>query len=408
MIRHITLLTFSLLLFTLFYLNNRYEWFMMNETIGVMHFIAFGIIIAAMSLTLIFRRSRLFFALLLLLGFAFFAELFDYLRHTYRDLSYRDDVGTLFDFFVLSFLPLSMIVLSFFKDRGVITFLGWLRFFVVTVLWILFVYTLVSQVDVVLWFQEHKFLPFTFLNLTDISFTLSLISLIAFLSYAFFRPKQTEWIFLVAFFGLILAAVLPKTLDHFIILSTIVSLLVVIDIISRSYYMAYLDELTELKGRRAMNEALVRLGNQYTLVMGDIDHFKSFNDTYGHDVGDEVLKLVASDIAKVKGGGEAYRWGGEEFVIVFPNKEATETLDSVEKVRAAIEKHPFYLRDKNRPQEKPKEVKKRIMSPETLYVTMSFGVASKTKADVSAMDVMKRADTKLYEAKEAGRNCVRH
>ena len=408
MTRHLILLFFTIVLFTLFYLNNSYEWFMMNETIGVMHFVAMGIILSALSLTLVFRRSRLFFALLLLLGFTFFAELFDYLRHTQRHLAYRDEVGSFFDFFILTFLPLSMIVLSFFKDRGVITFLGWLRFFVVTVLWVTFVYVLTAQVEMLLWFKEHKFLPFTLFNLTDISLLLLLLSVSVFILFAFLKPKQTEWIFLSAFFGLILVAVLPKTLDHFIILTTLFSLLVVIDIISRSYYMAYLDELTELQGRRAMNEALVRLGSQYTLVMGDIDHFKKFNDTYGHDVGDEVLKLVASELVKVKGGGEAYRWGGEEFVLIFANKEAEDTLDFVEKVRVGIEKHPFYLRDKNRPDEKPKDVQKRLTSPETLYVTMSFGVASKAKEDMSSADVIKRADTKLYEAKEAGRNCVRH
>lgn len=408
MIRHITLLSFTFFLLLLFYFNNTYEWFMMNESIGIMHFVAIVIIVVSLSLTLIFRRSRLFFALLLLFGFAFFAELFDYLRHTQKNLTYRDGVGTLFDFFVLTFLPLSMIVLSFFKDRGVITLLGWLRFFVVTVLWVTFVYTLTAQLEMLVWFKAQKFLPFDFFNMTDITFVVLLVSFSVFMVNAFLRPKETEWIFLSAFFGLIIAAVLPKTLDHFIILTTLFAILVIVDIISRSYYMAYLDELTELKGRRAMNEALVRLGGQYTLVMGDIDHFKKFNDTYGHDVGDEVLKLVASELVKVKGGGEAYRWGGEEFVLIFPNKEAEQTLDYVEKVRRGIEKHPFYLRDKSRPDEKPKEVKKRLTSPQTLYVTMSFGVASKAKEDLNAADVIKRADGKLYEAKESGRNCVKY
>lgn len=408
MIRHIILFSFTFFLLLLFYLNNAHEWFMMNERIGAMHFVALGIILISLTLTLIFRRSRLFFALLLLLGFAFFAELFDYLRHTQKNLSYRDDVGTLFDFFVLTFLPLSMIALSFFKDRGVITLLGWLRFFVVTVMWVTFVYILTAQVDMLGWFKAQKFLPFDVFNMTDITFMILLSSFVLFIIYAFLKPKTTEWIFLSAFFGLIIAAVLPKTLDHFIILTTFFALLIMVEIISRSYYMAYLDELTELKGRRAMNEALVRLGGQYTLVMGDIDHFKKFNDTYGHDVGDEVLKLVASELVKVKGGGEAYRWGGEEFVLIFPNKEAEQTLDYVEKVRMGIEKHPFYLRDKSRPDEKPKEVQKRLTSPQTLYVTMSFGVASKRKEDLGATEVIKRADGKLYEAKESGRNCVRH
>jgi diguanylate cyclase (GGDEF)-like protein len=142
--------------------------------------------------------------------------------------------------------------------------------------------------------------------------------------------------------------------------------------------------------------------------MGDIDHFKKFNDTYGHDTGDEVLRLVATELAKVKGGGEAFRWGGEEFVLLFAGKEAVDTVSFVEKVREGIEKHPFYIRDKNRPDEKPKEVKKRITSPKKVKITMSFGIASKSKTDQNPDDVMKKADKKLYAAKEAGRNCVIH
>ncbi|MGB0734344.1 MAG: GGDEF domain-containing protein, partial [Pontibacterium sp.] len=86
--------------------------------------------------------------------------------------------------------------------------------------------------------------------------------------------------------------------------------------------MAYIDELTEIPGRRALQRKLSLIGKRYTLVMVDIDHFKKFNDTYGHDVGDQVLRLVASKLAKVNGGGSAFRYGGEEFTLLFPRKTA--------------------------------------------------------------------------------------
>ncbi len=408
MIRNVTLALFGLTFYLLFYFNNQHEWFMMNETIGVMHFVALAIIGFALSLSLVFHRSRLFFVLLVLVGFSFLAELFEYLRHNHSGLAYRSSVGVLFDMYVVTIAPLFIVIISFLKDRGVITLLGWTRTFVITVLWLGFVYFLIAQVGFVHWMRTYDFLPFDLLGMSDISLSLLIISVMLFALRAYFKPQPTEYIYLLAIFGVVTVVVLPKTLDHFIIMTTIIALLIVIDIISRSYYMAYIDELTELKGRRAMNEALVKLGSQYTLVMGDIDHFKKFNDTYGHDTGDEVLKLVASEIAKVKGGGEAYRWGGEEFVLLFPGKEAAETVPFVEKVRVGIEKHPFFIRDKNRPDEKPEKVKKRITSPKKVQITMSFGIASKSKSDQTPEEVMKKADIKLYAAKEAGRNCVIH
>ncbi|HAG79498.1 MAG TPA: GGDEF domain-containing protein, partial [Pseudomonas sp.] len=75
-------------------------------------------------------------------------------------------------------------------------------------------------------------------------------------------------------------------------------LMLVTAIAHEAYLMAFRDELTGLPGRRALNERLQRLGRQYVLAMADVDHFKRFNDTYGHDVGDQVLKMVASRLRK--------------------------------------------------------------------------------------------------------------
>ncbi len=73
----------------------------------------------------------------------------------------------------------------------------------------------------------------------------------------------------------------------------------------------------------------------------DIDHFKRFNDTYGHDTGDQVLRLVAAGLSRVTGGGHAYRCGGEEFNILFPGKTTSEVVDHLEQLRAAIESRSF-------------------------------------------------------------------
>jgi len=79
-----------------------------------------------------------------------------------------------------------------------------------------------------------------------------------------------------------------------------------------------------LPSRRALIERLPSLGRRYTVAMVDVDHFKNFNDTYGHDAGDQVLRMVASRLGEVSGGGTAFRYGGEEFTILFPGKGGKE------------------------------------------------------------------------------------
>ncbi|KAB3529819.1 GGDEF domain-containing protein [Alkaliphilus serpentinus] len=170
--------------------------------------------------------------------------------------------------------------------------------------------------------------------------------------------------------------------------------------------MSYLDELTGLPGRRALKEAMLKLSGNYVIAMLDIDFFKKFNDRYGHDVGDEVLKMVAANIKQVHGNGKAYRYGGEEFTILFPGKTVSEALPLLEEVRQIIEKRSFVLRGKNRPKNKPKTVTKNNGQQKKLSITISIGVAEKTNDTRLPQDVLKNADKALYRAKKKGRNCV--
>ena len=119
--------------------------------------------------------------------------------------------------------------------------------------------------------------------------------------------------------------------------------------------MAYRDQLTGLSARRALNEALQRVGGQYTVAMVDIDHFKKFNDRYGHDIGDQVLRMVAAKLAEVGGGGRAFRYGGEEFTILFPGRAVDESLPYLERIRKAVEETRFTVRGPGRPRRKPKK-----------------------------------------------------
>ena len=195
-------------------------------------------------------------------------------------------------------------------------------------------------------------------------------------------------------------------------------------IIETSYLLAYHDELTTLPARRALKDALLRLEPPYSIAMVDIDHFKRCNDTYGHDTGDQVLRMVASRLARVSGGGQAYRCGGEEFAIVFPGKTTSDVLDHLEKLRRAIEASKLRLRGPDRRQDargpdrrnqRPRgrgqtshaiRQLSRVTAPAELSVTASLGVATSRGENPSAEEVLQAADKALYRAKAAGRNRI--
>ncbi|GBF32314.1 GGDEF domain protein [Desulfocucumis palustris] len=183
-------------------------------------------------------------------------------------------------------------------------------------------------------------------------------------------------------------------------------IILLVALLQDSYSKAYLDELTGLPGRRALKEELLKLGGTYAIAMLDIDFFKKFNDTHGHHVGDQVLKLVGSIIKDVGGGGKAYRYGGEEFTIIFPGKKTGEAIPYLEKLRETIAKRPFILRGKDRPAKKPDEVKPGGKPAKKLHITVSIGVSEKSEKHKTADEVVKAADTSLYKAKKNGRNRV--
>ena len=195
-------------------------------------------------------------------------------------------------------------------------------------------------------------------------------------------------------------------------------------IIENSYLLAYHDELTALPSRRSFNDALLRLQEPYSIAVVDIDHFKRFNDTYGHDTGDQVLRLVAANLARVTGGGQAYRCGGEEFTILFPGKAGADVVEHVEQLRRTIQSSVFQVRGSDRRQsprgaERRNERRRgrgrkgdaiRELAAEkptrALFVTVSIGLATSSKKHSDAEAVLQVADKALYRAKANGRNRV--
>lgn len=174
--------------------------------------------------------------------------------------------------------------------------------------------------------------------------------------------------------------------------------------IQDSYRLAFVDELTGLPARRALTMETMKLGQRYAIAMLDVDHFKKFNDTYGHDIGDQVLRMVAGRMQRVAGGGKPFRYGGEEFTVVFHGKTVEEALPVLDTLRKSIEDSGFTIRAKDRPKSKP--TKSKNAGGKRVSVTISIGVSERSEKNPDPDAVMKAADQALYRAKKAGRNCV--
>jgi diguanylate cyclase (GGDEF)-like protein len=158
--------------------------------------------------------------------------------------------------------------------------------------------------------------------------------------------------------------------------------------------LATIDELTGTKNRRRFREDLEllfgqadRLASPLSLIMLDLDHFKQYNDSFGHPAGDEVLHLTGSILrAAVRGHDVVARYGGEEFVVLLPATDSVKALDVAERLRSAIECRSWQHRT----------------------VTASLGVATAGPATADGTVLVEQADQALYKSKQAGRNLVTH
>lgn len=186
------------------------------------------------------------------------------------------------------------------------------------------------------------------------------------------------------------------------------ALIVTVSVMQDTFRMAFRDELTGLPSRRALNERLARLPRRYVIAMLDIDRFKGLNDRFGHEVGDQVLKMVGTRLARVGGGGKVYRYGGEEFTAVFAGKAMSEALPHLERLRQNIAGYRLSLRDPERPEEAKTGRKKRGAGAAGRFVsvTISIGVAENTDPAATPDAVIQAADRALYRAKNRGRNQV--
>jgi len=303
-------------------------------------------------------------------------------------------------------VPVNLVLFSWWSERGLITLHGLLRLAILVIqiiaLALLYIYSAGDLIALLArpllfnsWLDQ---LPFT-----QISLLVIILSQIALLARFCKKREALEGSFCWVLPAFVAGLWEPAT---FAFWGGVAAFLLTIALIESSFKMAFNDELTGLPARRAMNEFLLKVGRHYTIAMVDIAHFKKVNDTYGHDVGDQVLRMVATCLRRVTGGGRAYRYGGEEFTIIFPSKGLERALPHLEMLRETIAGSGFVVRGKKRPKQKPDAPVKKAEGKTQLHVTVSIGVTSRDDKNTTPGQLIKAADQALYKAKKAGRNKV--
>lgn len=288
----------------------------------------------------------------------------------------------------LYLIPINLLILGFTAERGVLNPRGIARMLILG-LQIFVVLMLAGQPDVgsaLYQALDTRFFAGTGI-LAVVPHPAMIISLIA-VVLLLVRHKPLETSFAAAIIAINVATVLGAAIIQYGYLAA--TGVVLAGLAQEAWRMAFVDDLTGLPGRRALGHAMAELGNQYAIAMLDVDHFKKFNDTYGHDVGDIVLKKVARELARVGGGGKAFRYGGEEFTVVFSGRTAEKAQEPLEELRKRIADNKITPPEKNK----------------AVSVTISVGVSERDDDMTDPWGVLKRADQKLYEAKQAGRNRV--
>ena len=308
---------------------------------------------------------------------------------------------------IATFLPLNVALFAFVKERGLLTLHGLMRIaFIVGQVWLTIWIIGAGRSDLYRpWMKltiiEHPLMESLSLPQPLIILNLVVFALVLLACYIYRSPLENA---LAGASLALMAALLSMGSENaFILFMSTAGAILLVGVIRNAHYMAYRDELTGLMGRRALNERLLMLGRRYTVAMLDVDHFKKFNDTYGHDAGDQVLKMVAAKMQKVGGGGRVYRYGGEEFTILFPGRSADAAEPYLETLRVRIADYSMGLRGTDRADDKAR--RGRAKGGKKVSVKVSIGVAERD-GRMAAGEVVKAADEALYRAKDQGRNRV--
>ncbi|MCP4187878.1 MAG: GGDEF domain-containing protein [Gammaproteobacteria bacterium] len=303
------------------------------------------------------------------------------------------------------FLPTLLLALTLIPDRGILNVKAIPAYALIMALGIFSVYIFKSTPDWAMWLLLNDWLPAQYFDWTQLSQTALLVSIITIISLLIIYILNPSPHTAAGFGVLILLIIQVHFFDKphsLFVFSSAALLMCLYAIMQESWRMAYLDELTGLPARRALKEKFQKIGGLYTVAMLDVDHFKKFNDIYGHDVGDAVLRMIAAKMSRVSGGGLAYRYGGEEFSLVFPGKNTDDAWPHLDTLREEIANSLFVTNRADRRKSNTGKSEK----PRSVAVTVSIGISDSRGDHSSPWDILKLADKALYRAKGMGRNCV--
>lgn len=298
-------------------------------------------------------------------------------------------------------LPLNLLMIHWLPERRLLTRsnIYFLAVLIVQFIAATLLVTYLSPFDLSILWQDYL-ISFPLISRLPIAIILVFIASLTLHTMLVFKRNQPHDH--VLFISTLFSA-LTLVFFHFPMISSVaysvLSLLLLTNLINCSHELAYIDQLTGIPGRRSLDIELKHLGRTYSIVMIDIDHFKVFNDTYGHKTGDDVLRLVASLIAKGIHHAKVYRYGGEEFTIIFKGRTQGECLRNLEQIRKQISDYPLKIMT-----HQSCESAKGTLTIST-NITVSIGVSDNHKID-NPHSVLKAADKALYRAKSNGRNQI--
>jgi len=350
----------------------------------------------------LFNKSRAFFISLLV-------TILYLLSTSNLFYSFLDKLGLPFYYRMIGYLiflllPINLVFFSFAKERGILTSWGFSK--------IIFLLCQLIGLDLVL--RDNRYILEYLSNKSyNLNFALPDYHILFYICFAFLvliiKKKDAldcsfMGILIILFFNLYYF--IKEGLNFPFSIPLFSNITLILGVLMDASSRAYKDELTKLPSRRALQEEMLKLRNVYSIAMLDIDLFKKFNDKYGHDVGDQVLQMISRELQKTGGGAKAFRYGGEEFTLIFPDKSKKETLPHLEDLRKRIAKRPFVIRSKNRDKNKSRKSSKSKGKKQTVNITVSIGVAEKNKSATETSQVIKLADKALYKAKRKGRNRV--
>ncbi|MDF2673349.1 MAG: hypothetical protein K0R09_1614 [Clostridiales bacterium] len=365
-----------------------------DSTQNLILYFSYVLLAIIIVLSFIFNRSRVFF----IASVIFISQIFLITINISNGVESFNITAVKSIIYIL--LPINITAFAFQKDKGILSLKGKFRIFVVLIQYLFIGWVIVTNRTGLIDFINST--PLHIGKLAPIPLLIFLIFGIAFIFFigrivllGLSNDRLLFGVLISVFIGLFSR----NTNISIPVFFSAAGILLLICTLYETYFLAYIDELTGLPSRRALKEKMMKLGGRYSIAMVDIDFFKKFNDSYGHDSGDEVLRFIGKCLKTMSGCGKAFRFGGEEFTVIFPGKNISEAITYMENLRETISKSRIPLTKGNTKNSTTQRTKK-------VTITISGGVAERNEKHPNPNDVLKAADAALYRAKDKGRNCI--